>query len=136
MIDILFQPFYGGKKHRVAAEVLSPSKKAILSIAGEWNGVMVGKWANGKQETFVDTKNIEIIKKRVSPVAEQEEFESRKLWREVTRALKEANVDMATSEKFKIEQRQRELVKERLQSGVKWQTRVSCLVILVSFDHY
>ena len=42
----LFQPFYGGKKHKISAEVFSPGeKKAFLTIDGEWNGVMTAKWA-------------------------------------------------------------------------------------------
>ena len=39
------QPFYGGKKHRVNAEVFSPGeKKPFLTVDGEWNGVMAAKW--------------------------------------------------------------------------------------------
>lgn len=41
-----FQPFYGGKKHRVCAEVFCPGeKKPFLTVDGEWNGVMTAKWA-------------------------------------------------------------------------------------------
>lgn len=47
-IEFLTKPFYGGKKHRVTAEVFGPlDKKPFLSIAGEWNGVMDAKWADG-----------------------------------------------------------------------------------------
>lgn len=47
-IEFLTKPFYGGKKHRVTAEVFGPlDKKPFLSVAGEWNGVMDAKWADG-----------------------------------------------------------------------------------------
>ena len=43
------QPFYGGKKDRVTAEVFAPNDKRnpICSIQGEWNGVMVAKYDDG-----------------------------------------------------------------------------------------
>lgn len=73
----------------------------------------------------MDTKAIPIIKKKVQPIARQDEFESRRLWKEVTLALRNQDVTMATSSKQSIEQRQRDLVKERLQSGAKWETKVT-----------
>lgn len=124
-IEFLTKPFYGGKKHRITAEVFQPAeKKPFLSIAGEWNGVMQAKWANGMTEVFVDTKSIPIIKKRVKPLVEQELYESRKLWRNVTTALRLRNVEVATEAKFSLEQHQREEAKERLANGLKWETRV------------
>jgi hypothetical protein len=41
-----------------------------------------------KTEEFVNVNAMSIVQKRVRPVAEQEEFESRRLWREVTLGLK------------------------------------------------
>uniref|UniRef100_A0A672K8U2 Oxysterol-binding protein n=1 Tax=Sinocyclocheilus grahami TaxID=75366 RepID=A0A672K8U2_SINGR len=42
------KPFYGGKKHRITAEIFAPNdKKSFYSIEGEWNGVMYSKWATG-----------------------------------------------------------------------------------------
>ncbi|KAF3834664.1 hypothetical protein F7725_027222 [Dissostichus mawsoni] len=36
------KPFYGGKKHRITAEIFSPNdKKSFCSIEGEWNGVIL-----------------------------------------------------------------------------------------------
>lgn len=123
------QPFYGGKKHKITSEIFSPSKKVILTINGEWNGVMISKDSSGKQEVFVDTRTIPITKKKVESIADQEPFESRRLWKDVTRALKMQNTELATTEKFKIEQSQREQVKERQNSGQKWRTRV-CLILI------
>lgn len=126
MSDVL-QPFYGGKKHRITGEVFGPppTRKCVLTVTGEWNGVMHAKWANSaKTEVFVDTKELPIITKQVKPISQQENYESRHLWKDVTFALKMQNVNAATAAKFAIEQRQRELVKERLEKGNKWENRV------------
>lgn len=89
---------------------------------------MHAKWAaSGKSEVFIDTKAIPIIKKKVQPVAKQDEFDSRRLWKDVTLALKMQDVNLETSAKFTIEQKQRELVKERHTSGQKWENRV-CII--------
>lgn len=86
---------------------------------------MQAKWTNsGKTEVFVDTKAIPIVKKQVQLIAQQESHESRKLWVDVTAALKYHDVNGATTAKFTIEQKQRELVKERQETGAKWENRV------------
>ena len=96
---------------------------------------MTAKWTqNGKTEVFVDTKAIPIIKKQVKPIGQQEEFESRNLWKEVTAALKAQDVSAATTAKFNVEQKQRELVKERQEKGSKWDNRV-CLDQKILSNH-
>ena len=86
---------------------------------------MTAKWTQtGKTEVFVDTKALPIIKKQVKPISQQQEYESRNLWKEVTVALKLQDVNGATNAKFKVEQKQRELVKERQEKGSKWDNRV------------
>lgn len=124
-IEFIMKPFYGGKKHRVTGEILRPNNEPILTIDGEWNGVMFSKsppHSSGKQ-VFVDTTSLPVIKKRVRPVTTQDSFESRNVWKEVTRALKLKDVNSATAAKSFIEQRQRDLLKDRLEKGIKWKTR-------------
>ncbi|KAH9413390.1 Oxysterol-binding protein- protein 9 [Dermatophagoides pteronyssinus] len=128
-IDFLTKPFYGGKRNRINAEIFDPNKKLLATINGEWNGRMEVKFIRNKSlqpksEPFVDTKTLPVIKKQVKPINEQEDYESRKLWKHVTLALKKQNVDEATEAKYQIEQRQRELVKEREQLASKWQNRM------------
>ena len=43
----------------------------------------------------------------------------------MTTALRLKNVEAATEAKFKLEQKQREEAKERLENKSKWETRVS-----------
>ena len=49
----------------------------------------MAKWSSGKQETFLDVTQLKPQKKVVRPVAEQERYESRRLWRSVTAGLKD-----------------------------------------------
>lgn len=124
-IEFVTKPFYGGKKHRVIGEILRPNKEPFISIDGEWNGVIHYKSPpnSGDEQVFVDTTNLPVIKKHVRSISSQETFESRNVWKEVTRALKLRDVHNATEAKSFIEQRQRDLLKDRQEKGIKWKTR-------------
>ncbi|XP_040216422.1 oxysterol-binding protein-related protein 9 isoform X3 [Rana temporaria] len=119
------KPFYGGKKHRVTAEIYPPNdKKSICSVEGEWNGVMYTKNANGENVVFIDTKNMPIIKKKVRKLEDQLEYESRRLWKDVTYNLKIHDIDCATDAKHRLEERQRAEARERKEKEVQWETRL------------
>jgi len=122
-VEFITKPFYGGKKHRIVAEVFQPNdKKPFLSVSGEWVGRMEAKWVDGRTETFVDVNKISVVKKKVRPIAEQAENESRRLWKEVTFGLRFKDIDRATNAKFALEQKQRDEAKDRKEKGVKWET--------------
>uniref|UniRef100_A0A2K5N8D7 Oxysterol-binding protein n=1 Tax=Cercocebus atys TaxID=9531 RepID=A0A2K5N8D7_CERAT len=135
--NIIFhtKPFYGGKKHRITAEILltqvfpflfsSPNdKKSFCSIEGEWNGVMYAKYATGENTVFVDTKKLPIIKKKVRKLEDQNEYESRSLWKDVTFNLKIRDIDAATEAKHRLEERQRAEARERKEKEIQWETRL------------
>lgn len=127
-IDFITKPFYGGKKNRIQGEIYGPNdKKSFVSIAGEWSGLMEYKFNDGskpsKFETFVDVNSIPIFKKKVRPVSDQDENESRKVWREVTAGLKMNDIEKATNAKFQVEQKQREEAKERKETFGEWETK-------------
>lgn len=125
-IDFLTKPFYGGKKNRVTAEVFAPNqKKAFMSVNGEWNGIMYAKYANKKEpEVFVDTFNMSIIKKKVKVVDQQEEFESRRLWKDVTVSLQKNLIENASASKHKLEEKQRQDARVRKETNTRWVTRL------------
>uniref|UniRef100_A0A2K6GUT8 Oxysterol-binding protein n=2 Tax=Propithecus coquereli TaxID=379532 RepID=A0A2K6GUT8_PROCO len=125
--NIIFhtKPFYGGKKHRITAEIFSPNdKKSFCSIEGEWNGVMYAKYATGENTVFVDTKKLPIIKKKVRKLEDQNEYESRCLWKDVTFNLKIRDIDAATEAKHRLEERQRAEARERKEKEIQWETRL------------
>ena len=47
MINLCFQPFYGGKLHRVSAEVKNGATGNIVcKVQGEWNSLLEFTYAN------------------------------------------------------------------------------------------
>lgn len=91
-IEFLTKPFYNNKRNKITAELYGPNeKKSFMTINGEWSGLMEVKNSDGqktKPEVFVDVNSIPIHKKKVRPIAEQLDNESRKVWKEVTAGLK------------------------------------------------
>lgn len=117
------KPFYGGKVHKITSEVFAPNaKKPVLSIEGEWNGVMFVKSDKGKNDVFIDTKNMPTVTKVVKKIEHQGETESRRLWKDVTYNLKHNNIDEATAHKRKLEEKQRQDAKYRLENNVQYKT--------------
>eukprot|EP00057_Strongylocentrotus_purpuratus_P011709 XP_011666183.1 PREDICTED: oxysterol-binding protein-related protein 9 isoform X3 [Strongylocentrotus purpuratus] len=124
LVSFQTKPFYGGKKHRVVAEIKHVSDyKPFVTVEGEWNGVMTTKGASGEPIVFVDTKEMKVNRKRVRPVDNQDPYESRKLWKDVTSNLKTQEIEAATDAKHFLEERQRREAKERLAEGTKWDTK-------------
>ncbi|XP_061423590.1 oxysterol-binding protein-related protein 9-like isoform X1 [Lethenteron reissneri] len=122
------KPFYGGRRHRVTADIYEPKeKKPFCSIEGEWNGVLFTKETNvphGGGALFMDTRSLPTTKKKVRRVEEQQGNESRRLWREVTRSLRARDLEAATQAKHRVEERQRAEARERAASGAPWETRL------------
>ncbi|CAH1981327.1 unnamed protein product [Acanthoscelides obtectus] len=124
-IEFITKPFYGNKKNKVSAEIFAPDeKKPFLTISGEWNSVMEYKWTERDMEEHIDVNNLSVIKKQVRPIREQEDNESRRLWKEVTAGLKFNEIDKATNAKQALEQKQRDEAKERKDRGHEWNTRL------------
>ncbi|KAJ3599634.1 hypothetical protein NHX12_033590, partial [Muraenolepis orangiensis] len=119
------KPFYGGKKHRITADIFPPNdKKSFCTIEGEWNGVMYAKWLSGENALFIDTKTLGIVKKKVRKLEDQLDYESRRMWRDVTINLKLKDIDMATQAKHCLEERQRAEARERKENERPWETRL------------
>lgn len=58
------------------------------------------------------------------PLEEQDERESQKLWAPTARAVKDKNHELATDEKTKIEDMQREEAAKRAAENVEWHPRL------------
>ena len=58
------------------------------------------------------------------PLEEQDERESQKLWYNTAQAVKERNHELATDEKTKIEDMQRDEAAKRAEDGVEWVPRL------------
>jgi oxysterol-binding protein-related protein 8 len=60
----------------------------------------------------------------VRPIDDQEERESQRLWAPTAQAVKDRNHELATDEKTKIEDQQREEAARRASEGVEWRPRL------------
>ena len=60
----------------------------------------------------------------VRPIEEQEPRESQRLWAKTAKAVKERNHELATDEKTKVEDMQREEAAARANEGVEWTPRL------------
>ncbi|XP_078454029.1 oxysterol-binding protein-related protein 11 isoform X1 [Lampetra planeri] len=117
------KPFYGGKLHRVTAEVKHvPSGTVVCKAQGEWNGVVEFVHSSGETRS-VDIARIPVCRKRVRPVSKQWAFESRRLWQCVTEALRAGDLELATQHKHELEERQRQEERRRAESGTPWNTQ-------------
>jgi len=124
-IEFKTKPFFSTEQNKILAEVFPPNtKKCILKVEGEWNGKMTAKYSSGKSELFLDMTSMPCVSKEVKRVSEQEKYESRRLWREVTHGLKFENIDAATNAKQNLEQKQREEAKQRKETGEIWENRL------------
>lgn len=70
-------------------------------------------------------RELKAEKKQVKPMCEQEDCESRKIWREVTMGLRINDMDKATAAKSSIEQKQRDEARIRKENNIMWQTKVT-----------
>uniref|UniRef100_S4RW19 Oxysterol-binding protein n=1 Tax=Petromyzon marinus TaxID=7757 RepID=S4RW19_PETMA len=117
------KPFYGGKLHRVTAEVKHvPSGTVVCKAQGEWNGVVEFVHSSGETRS-VDAARIPVCRKRVRPVSKQWAFESRRLWQCVTEALRAGDLELATQHKHELEERQRQEERRRAENGTPWSTQ-------------
>ncbi|KAM7420093.1 hypothetical protein PAMA_014683 [Pampus argenteus] len=117
------KPFYGGKVHRVTAEVKhNQTGNIVCKAQGEWNGVLEFTYSNGETKV-IDTSKLPIIKKKIRRLEKQGQYESRRLWQHVTESLKAGNMDAATEHKHRLEERQRTEGKQRAATKTPWKPK-------------
>lgn len=79
---------------------------------------------DGHKETFFNGAKARPSKCLARPLEEQDERESQKLWAATSRAVKEKNHEVATDEKTKIEDMQREEAAKRAAENIEWHPRL------------
>ncbi|CAB1417068.1 unnamed protein product [Pleuronectes platessa] len=114
------KPFYGGKVHRVTAEVKhNPTNTIVCKAQGEWNGTLEFTYSSGETKV-IDTAKLPVTRKKLRPSEQQGRKESRCLWQHVTKSLKEGNIDEATEHKHRLEERQRGEERKRAADNKPW----------------
>ncbi|XP_077454494.1 oxysterol-binding protein-related protein 11-like isoform X2 [Stigmatopora argus] len=114
------KPFYGGKVHRVTAEVKQNQTGSIVcKVQGEWNGVLEFTYSNGESKV-IDTSKLPVFKKKIRPIEKQKPNESRHLWQHVTASLRAGKIDEAAEHKHILEEKQRSDCKQRAATRAPW----------------
>ncbi|XP_041701163.1 oxysterol-binding protein-related protein 11 isoform X2 [Coregonus clupeaformis] len=123
VITFQTKPFYGGKLHKVTAEVKHNATNVVVCrVQGEWNGVLEFSYQNGDTR-MVDVTKLPVTKKRVRPNDKQVPTESRRLWQHVTESLRQKDIEKATEHKRILEERQRTEERHRTETETPWRTR-------------
>ncbi|XP_014675045.1 PREDICTED: oxysterol-binding protein-related protein 11-like [Priapulus caudatus] len=111
------KPFYGGKLHRVTADVKDPMGRNVCHISGDWSGGLDFTYADGTSKN-VNVAEMAVVAKRVRPLMKQHEGESRRLWQHVSESLKNGNMNLASEHKHYLEEMQRADEKDRAAKNV------------------
>ncbi|PAA67953.1 hypothetical protein BOX15_Mlig031050g2 [Macrostomum lignano] len=101
------KPFYGGRLHRVSAEVRNPASSVVCRVSGEWSGQLEFDYPALGVKKVLDVAQLPVTPKRVRPKQLQRPYESRRIWGAVTDALRSGDIGRATEEKRKLEDVQR-----------------------------
>lgn len=111
--------YFSGKTHSFKA-LVTPAHSTTTkhTIEGQWH--TTSKDSKGFIFHDVTGPKEEIT---VAPVEEQGEWESRRLWKLVAKGIREGDYDLASTEKSRIENEQRQRRKDELAAGVTWQLK-------------
>lgn len=94
-------------------------------LSGLWTGEMYAKdLRTGQKILLFDASHAKHSPPKARPISEQGERESQRLWQQVCKAVHVADHVLATDEKAKIEDRQRQEAHERQEAGVDWHPKL------------
>ncbi|XP_027742602.1 oxysterol-binding protein-related protein 8 isoform X2 [Empidonax traillii] len=124
-IEFKLKPFLGNNDsvNQISGKI-KLGKEVLALLEGHWDSeVTITDKKTGVSETFWNPTSD--IKQRRLPrytvkFEEQDDFESEKLWQQVTRAINNKDQTEATQEKYVLEEAQRKSAKERKLKGEEW----------------
>ncbi|OXV07910.1 hypothetical protein Egran_04327 [Elaphomyces granulatus] len=125
-VEFKTKGYFSGTYNAIGGSIKNDKTGEIYyELSGLWNGEMFLKdVATGRRELLFDATNAKHTPPLTRPLQEQGERESQKLWHSTIQALLARNHDVATMEKSKIEDRQREEASKRAEQGVEWHPRL------------
>ncbi|GAA5814643.1 hypothetical protein MFLAVUS_008142 [Mucor flavus] len=129
-LDFKNKGFFSGQNNSVSGKVKRESTGEVLyEISGQWSNEIFIKMAKGSSKNmFFDVKTAVIHPMIVQDIPDQQEIESRRLWSKVSAAIAKDDMDTATDEKTRIEDKQREDTKRREASGKEFESKFFNLV--------
>ncbi|MCJ1337287.1 hypothetical protein MMC09_002569 [Bachmanniomyces sp. S44760] len=121
-IEFKTKGYFGGTYNAIGGIIKNEKTgENLYELSGMWSGdMMIKNILTGKKELLFDATNAKHSQPLARPLEEQNERESQKLWYKTVLALKDRNHEVATDEKTKIEDMQREEASQRQAQGVDW----------------
>lgn len=99
--------------------------EVLFELSGLWSGEMhIKDVKSGQKRLLFDATHAKHAPPQTRPVEEQGERESQRLWLSTVKAVHAVDHETATTEKAKIEDRQREEAKRREEMGVDWHPKL------------
>lgn len=125
-IEFKTKGWVGGTYNAIGGTVKNEHTGEVLyELSGLWSEEMTIKNVKtGQKDMFFNALRAKPSSPLVRPIEEQEARESQRLWQRTARAVKERNHELATDEKTKVEDMQREEAAARAQDGVEWTPRL------------
>lgn len=111
--------YISGKPHSFKASMADASGKTVFTAEGKWD--QTSKGSTGPQPFTDATHPKEEVS--VAPLSQQQPYESRRLWKEVSDGIRTGDFDKASAAKTKIEVEQREMRKQEAAQGKSWGLR-------------
>ncbi|XP_038008994.1 oxysterol-binding protein-related protein 8 isoform X3 [Motacilla alba alba] len=124
-IEFKLKPFLGNNDsvNQISGRI-KLGKEVLAFLEGHWDSeVIISDKKTGVSETFWNPTS-EIKQRRLHrytvKLEEQDDFESEKLWQQVTKAINNKDQTEATQEKYILEEAQRKSAKERKLKDEEW----------------
>ncbi|KAF2974724.1 hypothetical protein EK904_001591 [Melospiza melodia maxima] len=124
-IEFKLKPFLGNNDNvnQISGRI-KLGKEVLAVLEGHWDSeVIISDKKTGVSETFWNPTS-EIKQRRLHRYTvkfeEQDDFESEKLWQQVTKAINNKDQTEATQEKYILEEAQRRSAKERKLKDEEW----------------
>ncbi|MCJ1317998.1 hypothetical protein MMC15_003325 [Xylographa vitiligo] len=118
--------YFGGTYNAIGGTIKNEKTGEVLfELSGMWSGEMsIKNVKTGKKEVLFDATRARHTPPAARPLDEQSDRESQKLWYKTVLAIRDQNHEVATDEKTKIEDMQREEAAQRQSKGVEWQPKL------------
>ncbi|KIW88272.1 uncharacterized protein Z519_11383 [Cladophialophora bantiana CBS 173.52] len=125
-IEFKTKGWVGGTYNAIGGSIRNERTGEVLyELSGFWSGEMIIKdTKTGQKKTLFDATHAKHAPPLTRPLEEQGERESQKLWKSTVQAVHVRDHEAATTEKAKIEDRQREEAKRREELGVEWKPKL------------
>eukprot|EP00158_Paraphelidium_tribonemae_P009665 Partr_v1_DN28927_c4_g1_i11_m25252 putative Oxysterol-binding protein len=126
-VEFLPKPWFVGDYHHIKGSVTGPNKEPVYELSGQWTGDMMVTDCRTRIETTLWQSGSGSVNSRppklVKPVAEMDDLESRKVWFNVSEALAMQEYGIANKQKTEVEERQRQLRKQRQDQGHEYRPK-------------